>query len=37
VFIQAYSLGFVVNDVSSEQLEMSQWHQLISRMLPSLL
>ena len=36
VFIQAYTLGFVVNDVSSEQLEMSQWHQLISRMLPSL-
>ena len=37
VFIQAYTLGFVVNDVSSEQIEMSQWHQLISRMLPSLL
>jgi hypothetical protein len=36
VFIQAYTLGFVVNDVSSEQIEMSQWHQLISRMLPSL-
>jgi len=32
VFIQAYSLGLVVNDVSNEQVDLENWHALISRM-----
>ena len=37
VFIQAYSLGLVVNDASSEHIDMAAWHQLISRMLRTLI
>jgi hypothetical protein len=32
VFIQAYSLGLIVNDVSNEQVDLEKWHSLISRM-----
>ena len=32
VFIQAYSLGLIVNDVSSESIDMDKWHVMISRM-----
>ena len=32
VFIQAYSLGLIVNDVSSEPIDMDKWHAMISRM-----
>jgi len=37
VFIQAYSLGLIVNDVSSEPIDMDQWHAMISRMVRGLL
>jgi len=37
VFIQAYSLGLIVNDVSSESIDMDKWHVMISRMLRGLL
>lgn len=37
VFIQAYSLGLVVNDASSRHIDMGEWHQLISRVLRSLI
>ena len=37
VFIQAYSLGLVVNDASSDHIDMAKWHQLISRMLRTLI
>jgi len=37
VFIQAYSLGLVVNDASSDHIDMAAWHQLISRMLRTLI
>jgi AcrR family transcriptional regulator len=37
VFIQAYSLGLVVNDASSEHIDMAAWHQLISRVLRTLI
>jgi len=37
VFIQAYSLGLIVNDVSSESIEMDKWHVMISRMTRGLL
>ena len=37
VFIQAYSLGLVVNDVSNEQVDLEKWHALISRMTRGLL
>ena len=37
VFIQAYSLGLVVNDVSNEQVDLENWHSLISRMTRGLL
>lgn len=36
VFIQAYSLGLVVNDASSDSMDMDEWHRLISRVLRSL-
>ena len=32
VFIQAYSLGLIVNDVSNDQVDLEKWHALISRM-----
>lgn len=37
VFIQAYSLGLIVNDVSSESIDMEKWHDMISRMARGLL
>jgi AcrR family transcriptional regulator len=37
VFIQAYSLGLVVNDASSEHIDMAAWHQLMSRVLRTLI
>jgi hypothetical protein len=37
VFIQAYSLGLVVNDVSAEQVDIEKWHDMISRMIRGLL
>jgi len=37
VFIQAYSLGLVVNDVSNETVDMEKWHAMISRMTRGLL
>ena len=37
VFIQAYSLGLVVNDASSDHIDMAKWHQLISRMIRTLI
>lgn len=37
VFIQAYSLGLVVNDASSHHIDMGEWHHLISRVLRSLI
>jgi len=37
VFIQAYSLGLIVNDVSNEQVDLENWHALISRMTRGLL
>jgi AcrR family transcriptional regulator len=37
VFIQAYSLGLIVNDVSSEPIDMEKWHNMISRMTRGLL
>lgn len=37
VFIQAYSLGLVVNDASSRHIDMGEWHHLISRVLRSLI
>lgn len=37
VFIQAYSLGLIVNDVSNEQVDLEKWHSLISRMTRGLL
>jgi hypothetical protein len=37
VFIQAYSLGLIVNDISNEQVDLENWHALISRMTRSLL
>ena len=37
VFIQAYSLGLIVNDVSNEQVDLEKWHALISRMTRGLL
>lgn len=37
VFIQAYSLGLIVNDVSSESIDMDKWHVMISRMVRGLL
>jgi AcrR family transcriptional regulator len=37
VFIQAYSLGLVVNDVSSEHIDVENWHAMISRMVRGLL
>ena len=37
VFIQAYSLGLIVNDVSNEPIDLELWHELISRMTRGLL
>ena len=37
VFIQAYSLGLIVNDVSNEPIDMEKWHTMISRMTRGLL
>ena len=37
VFIQAYSLGLIVNDVSNDQVDLENWHALISRMTRGLL
>ena len=37
VFIQAYSLGLIVNDVSNEPIDLEEWHALISRMARGLL
>ncbi len=37
VFIQAYSLGLVVNDVSSENVDIEKWHTMIARMTRGLL
>lgn len=37
VFIQAYSLGLVVNDVSNEPIDLEEWHAMISRMTRGLL
>lgn len=37
VFIQAYSLGLIVNDVSNEPIDLEEWHALISRMTRGLL
>jgi len=37
VFIQAYSLGLIVNDVSNDQVDLENWHSLISRMTRGLL
>ena len=37
VFIQAYSLGLIVNDVSNESIDMDKWHLMISRMTRGLL
>ena len=37
VFIQAYSLGLIVNDVSNEPIDIEEWHALISRMTRGLL
>jgi AcrR family transcriptional regulator len=36
-FIQAYSLGLIVNDVSNESIDMDKWHLMISRMTRGLL
>ena len=37
VFIQAYSLGLIVNDVSNEPIDLEKWHAMISRMTRGLL
>ena len=37
VFIQAYSLGLIVNDVSNEPIDLEAWHTMISRMVRGLL
>ena len=37
VFIQAYSLGLTVNDVSNEPIDLEEWHAMISRMTRGLL
>ena len=37
VFIQAYSLGLIVNDVSNEPIDLEEWHAMISRMTRGLL
>jgi hypothetical protein len=37
VFIQGYSLGLIVNDVSNESIDMDKWHFMISRMTRGLL
>ena len=37
VFIQAYSLGLIVNDVSNESIDLEEWHAMISRMTRGLL
>ena len=37
VFIQAYSLGLIVNDVSNEPIDLEKWHVMISRMTRGLL
>jgi hypothetical protein len=37
VFIQAYSLGLIVNDVSNEPIDLEEWHTMISRMTRGLL
>ena len=37
VFIQAYSLGLIVNDVSNEPIDLEAWHTMISRMTRGLL
>lgn len=37
VFIQAYSLGLIVNDVSNEPIDLEEWYALISRMARGLL
>ena len=36
-FIQAYSLGLIVNDVSNEPIDLEEWHAMISRMTRGLL
>ena len=37
VFIQAYSLGLIVNDVSDQPIDLEEWHTMISRMARGLL
>ena len=37
VFIQAYSLGLIVNDVSNEPIDLEEWHAMISLMTRGLL
>ena len=37
VFIQAYSLGLIVNDVSSDPIDLDKWHAMISHMTRGLL
>ena len=37
VFIQAYSLGLIVNDVSDQPIDLDEWHAMISRMTRGLL
>ena len=37
VFIQAYSLGLIVNDVSDQSIDLEEWHAMISRMTRGLL
>ena len=37
VFIQAYSLGLIVNDVSDQPIDLEEWHAMISRMTRGLL
>ncbi len=37
VFIQAYSLGLIVNDVSDQPVDLEEWHAMISRMTRGLL
>ena len=37
VFIQSYSLGLIVNDVSNNPIDLEEWHATISRMMRGLL
>jgi hypothetical protein len=36
-FVQAYSLGFVLNDITSNPISIDQWSAFISMMLAKIL